>query len=478
VQKNLISPSNPQGVPTLGGTTYLQSFEINRGIYGVNYTQWFGDKFDTLFGFRYSNAYYYLANQSPPPQKSDSNAFDFNAGLDFKLTSWLRPYISASNTYNLPGTLITFTASPYGIPQPITHSLGEEAGLKFAPEGGWLSGSVDVYHVQSQNAQYILSGTLLTYINPKGLNGQFGSSGFGGAGASIAINEDSEGLEAALTASPTPYWRMRFSLGYTKGKVGNTTSYGVLYNDQFHENAAGQVTYADGALVYVNGAATGAATAVEVASTAAGATPLTVAAMSTGTSVYYANPAIISGAISSTSNVGKILLNPLYQAANGPVLTGQLGLPVSQIQINPGFTPTQTVVTSIDGDSTTGYPEWAVNYTTVFTVPSGWAKGIQIGGTAALAWERYDYYYYATTYVPGEPNIQFNWPDLVRFDGILGYRRKFGRITFSTQVNITNMFNRYKIVLLPNEITGYNNLNDVTFDQQPRVYQWTNTIRF
>lgn len=477
-QKSLVTPANPQGVPTLGGGFYLQSFQISRGLYGTNYTQWFGDKFDTLVGFRAANAYYYFANQTPPAQLEKSSAVNFDVGIDYKLTSWLRPYLSASDSYNLPGSLITFTASPYGIPPPIAHGVGEEAGLKFSTDGGLISGSLAVYHVKSENTQFILSSTLLNDINPSGLDGRYGASGFGGAGAGIAVNEDSRGAQLTLTASPLHNLRMRLSAGYTAGTIGNSTSYAQLYNDQFHEDSAGNVTYANGTPVYVAGAATSAASAKEVAPGTAGAVPLTVALMNNPASLYYANPVTVTGQVNAGSNVGKILITPLYSNTNGPILTGQTGLPISQIQINPGAPLPGTIVTTTAGQVTTGYPEWAANFTSVYTLPSGWAKGFEFGGTLNLAWKRYAYYYYVSSYTPTTPRRLFDWPDMFRFDGILGYSRKFRRVTWLSQLNIANMFNRYHVVIMPNAITGYPGVDDATFDQQPRAYTWTNTFSF
>jgi len=64
---------------------------------------------------------------------------------------------------------------------------------------------------------------------------------------------------------------------------------------------------------------------------------------------------------------------------------------------------------------------------------------------------------------------------------IIGYQRKFGRFTWSTQLNITNLFNHYHIVFLPGPNTGYTANGtgiNATFDQAPRYFTWTNTISF
>src|SRR5204863_4965170 len=114
-------------------------------------------------------------------------------------------------------------------------------------------------------------------------------------------------------------------------------AYDQLYNDQFYANAGGQITYKDGALVTVNGSATTAAQATVVAATAAGATPLTVNLISTPTSIYWSNPNLISGAISSTSAAANILKgtnDAANLATHGPILTGATLLPISSLQLN------------------------------------------------------------------------------------------------------------------------------------------------
>jgi len=59
-----------------------------------------------------------------------------------------------------------------------------------------------------------------------------------------------------------------------------------------------------------------------------------------------------------------------------------------------GVNPPGTIVTSTAGDQTTGYPQLSMNYTSHYTFPSGWMKGIQVGGTAILGWFFRDSYYF------------------------------------------------------------------------------------
>lgn len=470
VNKALISPANPQGVT--GTQLYLHSEALSRGYYAVNYTQWMDDKLDTLAGFRYSGAYAKQAASSAQPMLvADGNNLSFSLGADYKVTNWIRPYVTVSDSYNLPGILLTVPTDPYGSIAQVSHAVGEEAGLKLGDPKGKISGSLAFYTVRSKNEPYSIISNLVTDINPSGLNGRSGAPG-----TVINVDRVSSGGQITLTAAPTPSWRMRLSAGFIQGKIGTNTSYGQLYNDQFHENSQGQVTYADGTVVYVAPTFNSKTPAYTATNAPAGSVPLTVAKMSSPTDLYYANPVAVTGQITASSNAGKVL--NVVDATHGAILTGVTGLPISQMQINPGFTVPGTIVTSQSGDSTTGYPTFSTNFTSMYTIPSGWIKGVKFGGTVNLAWERNDYYYYPTGFTVGANRTLFRLPTQTRFDGIIGYERKLGKLRFSTQLNVTNIFNHYHVVILPNNVSGYPGVDDATFDQLPRGYTWTNTLSF
>jgi hypothetical protein len=62
----------------------------------------------------------------------------------------------------------------------------------------------------------------------------------------------------------------------------------------------------------------------------------------------------------------------------------------------------------------------------------------------------------------------------------LAYTHKLGRYTYRGQVNVNNIFNKYKIELRPSGTLGYT-VEDAmfaTFVGEPRQYVWTNTISF
>jgi len=101
-----------------------------------------------------------------------------------------------------------------------------------------------------------------------------------------------------------------------------------------------------------------------------------------------------------------------------------------------------------------------------------------IGGSTVLAWKRNMYNYYVTSAAPGVPRELFRQPTLVRFDAMLGYRRKFARFNWSAQLNVQNMFNRYSVLILPNPTTGWTGNLNATIDQAPRNYVFSTSFGF
>lgn len=160
---------------------------------------------------------------------------------------------------------------PVGNQPRVATAEGIELGLKMAKATGTVSGSLAVYETNSKNEQYTVQNALQLAINLAGLNGRFGPV----PSSVINVDRKSKGVQLALTVAPQKNWRMRFTAAQVDGRLGNTTSYPQLYNDQFHVNAQGRVTYADDSPVYVPPAFN--ANPLVVASTTAGAIPLTIA---------------------------------------------------------------------------------------------------------------------------------------------------------------------------------------------------------
>ncbi len=480
----LVSPTNPLGV-TLGGQAFSATHLTNKGIFGVNYAHWLEGRIDTLVGFRAANTISAVtdAGDAPPLppntyREIKSSNVSFNAGLTYHLSPLLHPYFSVSDSFNPPSSVST---DPYGNPSLVAHGLSEEVGLKFNNKDKSLSGAIIAFHTLSTNERITVSGAIVTEVNPAGLNGQWNSPG-----SSVNVNRESAGVQLQLTASPTKHWRIRISAAEIAGKIGSTVNWGQLYNDQFYQNSAGSVTYANGNAVYVN--STYNAKQLTVAPTTAGAIPLTAALMNNPTSVYFANPISVNGQINPTSAVWNVLKNGTDPATPGSgMLTGAVGLPISKAQINvstnptvAGYVPPPGVITGTNtGDLTTGYPKWSFNFTNSYSFDQGLLKGLQIGGSARVFGRLATYYYYVNGVSPTSPRIPFYMPNATLFDLLLGYTRKFKRVTYHAQLNVSNLLNHYQVVLLPGQFTGYTPTgSDAAFNTEPRAFTLTNRLSF
>jgi outer membrane receptor protein involved in Fe transport len=486
-QASLVTPLNPLGTPFPSGN-YIQTKYFNKGLYLVNYTQWLGGRLNTLAGVRrgeYIQDRFQHYDNFRSRYLSRTEPMNYNVGVDWNVTRWLHPYVNFSDSVMPP--YVANRTDPAGNSPTAAKGVGMEAGLKLNNAARTLSGTLAVFQTSAKGDLYGINGSIGAAINPNGLNGNSGGSNF------VSIDRKTRGVEVRLTAAPTKNWRLRFSAAHTDGEIGSTRVYEQLYNDQFYANAAGQVTYRNGTVVTVNGAATNAAQATVLAPTAPGAVPLTITMLSTpgANNPYFANPDLISGAINRGSAAANILLGTGNAAGintNGPILTGRVALPISDLQLNKtlsGVNPPGVIVATRVGDKTTGYPEYSANLTSNYTFEGEhFLKGLSLGGSFSAGWRQRAYYYYATPVTAANAltlrRTLLYTPPPRQFNLIVSYARRIGRYQWSTQVNVANVFNRYDIALQPNATTGYNVTSGInaTFYQQPRAYTWTNTIRF
>ena len=466
IDPKLISPNNP-----VGGTStavYQFTYTTTKGAYAVNHTEWMGGRLSTMVGGRMSEYHNQILTPARTGEQGNKR-FSYNMGATYQLLDWLHPYIGASDTYNQVGQ----NNDPYGEQPKLTHGIGMEVGLKATSRDGNISGTIALYHVKSDNEQFAAQSAVLNAINPDGLNGRMGDT----PNTQVHAARESKGVQMMLTAAPLKRknWRVRLSTAFIDGKVGETKSYDQVYNDRFYQNSQGQVTYRNGAVVYVN--PTYSAAQPVVSASTANAIPLTLAMMNTAGNPYYANPVPYSGAINSTSAVANVLRQ--VDLANGPILTGEVGLPISALQINPGAQPPPGTITVLQtGERNTGAPKYSANLTNVYTFDDGWLRGLRIGGTVRLAWKSIYYYYYANGVTPTVRPIPHYKPNLASFDGIFGYGRKFKRFDWSVQANVYNMFNRYKVQQFPNAVSGWAGPNGANITENPRSITVSTDIGF
>lgn len=464
INTSLITPVNPLGLTS----TNLNEHNIidNKGAFLVNFTQWDDGKLNTLLGVRPNQNFDSLLTVPPNSYRTSRlNSVDYDVGADYALLSWLRPYFSASDAVTPPEVM---TPDPAGNNPQAGRGIGEEVGVKFSNASKTISGSFSFYNANGKNEQYTVPASVTSAVNPAGLNGSVSN------GTYADVDRHTTGFQLNLTANPVSNWRMRLSAAETDGKINTNVAYKQYYNDQFYENGAGQVTYADGTVVYVN--PTFNAKTPTVTSTTPGAVPLTVALMNSSTSVYYANPTNPSGAINGTSTVATVLktVDPVH----GSILTGAVGLPISALQITPPFAVPGSIVGFTSGQGTEGYPAYSFSFTNVYTIPHGILRGFEVGGDLSVYWKQLVDYYLpaagATGYLP------FYAPTHGQFDLLLAYSRKFGKFGWRTQLNVFNLLNHYDVVIQPSTLTGYSVQNNLSaaFYGQPRQYLWTNTFSF
>lgn len=129
------------------------------------------------------------------------------------------------------------------------------------------------------------------------------------------------------------------------------------------------------------------------------------------------------------------------------------------------------------GEPTLGYAQYTFNLTQFYTFSGdNWLKGFGLGGTAATGFKYRTYFFNA----PDDSRNLYRAPNLTTVNAIVSYARKFKRFRWQTQVNVNNLFNHYLVDILPNNGSGYTNLQNLqaTFYGQPRAFVWTNTFSF
>lgn len=463
----LVSPSNPLGTIPANGNRMFNLLHT-RGLFLNNNVEWMGGRLVTMAGLRAASITARKVSQAVN-DKVTTRQVDVNVGANFGLNALLRVYGNYSNC-SFPPLAVDY--DPVGNLSTTGRGRGSELGLKLQNADATLSGSLAVYHAQSRNERYAVNGTYLNYINPAGLNGRYENGG-----STLSVDRVSRGVQLNLTAVPSRNWRLRFSGAETDGWLGAGKVYAQFYNDQFYTNSAGQVTYADGAVVYV--APTYNSRSPTVSPTAPGAIPLTVAMIGTPGSPYYGAPQPVSAQISSTSAVATVLrtVDPVH----GAILTGVTGLPISRLQIDPGANrPPGLIEVLKAGEKSTGAPKFAAAFTSLHTIGTGVLKGVELGGTFRARWLQRQFYYYPSGFALGRESALYSRPNQAYFDLIAGYNRKFRRFGWRTQVNIANVFNHYHLIILPNPVTGWSATNQLraTLDAQPRTYTWSNTVSF
>ncbi len=491
-----VRSNNPLGLASLAGNAGVSGQNNDghnwesrtAGFYAANNTGWWENRVNTLMGFRINNSFKRTPNlstlaSSPPWAESDKTNKSYNLGVNGAIRPWLNAYYSFSSTYN---TALVNANDPLGNPPATSSGVGQEIGLKFGDTRGRISGSIQYYKTNSKD-EMINAGTgVRDLVNPTGLNGSFdGPAGF--KNQWVNLDRTTRGLEVILTANPTRNWKVRLAATTSDGRNLTDKKYPLLWNDDFYVRNGG-VTYQNGTPVLVPTTPTVVTPTITTLNrqvdpatlqAQVGGTwePLTLAMMNDRTNPYWANPADDNGRL-QTSNLRRVL--QFFIGTNGSALTGKTGRATSDIPYawtDPNGTKGETVVAK-KGENTVGYAEYVFSMTNSYSFTGdNFLKGVSVGGTVGLGLKNRTFYYNT----PGGGRSLYSSPDTWQANTFVSYRRKLGkRFGFSSQVNVTNMFNHYVYGTLPNNGSGYTvpaNLG-VSFYGQPRMYVWTNTVTF
>jgi outer membrane receptor protein involved in Fe transport len=465
------TPTNPLGArgPT-SGVSFWDQTTYNYSNYIAISTDWFGDRFTTLAGYRYSqneNKRYQEPTQVKRQSFSEPNSL--NLGFNFRLTKSLRPYYGFSTGFNPPSVL---QFGPDGEVTKDSKAVGHEVGIKFDPKDSIFSGSIAAFKVVSDDEAISISTGLRQSINPPGINGERQPTQNW-----INVDRESEGLELSLTANPSSRWRSKLTLSVTDGTVKETKRYDVYYNDEFRVNGAGVITYADGSPVRVapNPANNNVATSRTIDLTLAmiNGTDLSTAAGAN----YTAQPDVVTGRITN-ANLRNVLVGNDPDRQGQGALTGNAGLPFSSIQygLRSGTTAAQnekarSVVVSQEGDPTSGYAKYSANWTNTYDLP-GVLKGFTISNT--IFWRDNDRLYSYFDAV-GDRKVKY-LPDSITANLMLRYRKEFGKYTWTSQINVENLFDQADLIYLPEETNG--RITRVRYHFEPRTWSWSNSISF
>jgi hypothetical protein len=472
-----ITPTNPQGTVGNNGNLTKQYVE-SHSYYVSNLSQWFGGRIETLTGLRYGDISQGNVGATGAWTALQHAGFTYVAGVSYEVRPWLHVFADIASS----GNPQLNTQDPYGVPNLSSEGGAPipDIGVKFSAFDGRIIGEVTWVPQNTLRHDAVgIDGDYLTAINPQGVNnsngftGRYSTTGLA-PNSQINVDRTTTAIEANLEFKVKKNWRASLHFNATDGSYLNTVSYNQVYNDQFYANATGTVTYADGTPVQVN--------PTKVGVVASGGVPLTIAMMNTSSNIYYANPNVDSGHISS-NNLLTILR--VVDPVHGAIATGATGLPLSAIQYN--FTDPNghhgVISPVVKGDKTNGYYRYTLSFVNKYDFDRGWLKGFGLGGTVNAGYQFRSHYYPIAN--PASPTnfttttrAMYLRPTVATFGLIASYEHKlFSRYRFKTQLNIQNMFNHYQI-LLPPSTALTPPFNNVVFTTEPRRWVWTNSISF
>jgi outer membrane receptor protein involved in Fe transport len=461
-----VTPGNPYGMipnnPTaanpnqFSGNWHRGAFSESVTIFVANFSEWRDGRLSTLLGYSLTQ---FEAISVQPGQNIGVTprawSPGWQAGVNYAFRPWLRAYAGIGASEQPENSTLSLFGET--LKHQSAEGLAPEVGLKMTSMDGRYSAQLNYnFETKAYNERRNTSSVnALDTVNPNGVNGRHGP----GAQNRANVDRSLTAASLTLTADPTRNWRMRFSLSYLDGEILTTVREAVVYNDQFHTRGS-NVTYADGTNVLVDPAGGNNRN-----------TPLTLTMINDPSSRFYANPDPSSGRITNT-NLRNALM--LVDPVRGMAATGVTGLPLSSVQYNYTSPYPDGIYTIYQaGDKNTGFNQYSVNFQNKYTFSEGILKGVGVFGDVRTYYKNRSYY---MTH-PGGARELFSLPRSTTFNLGVSYSRRIGqRYTWTTQVNVRNLFNHYKVWLLPSASNSQEAI--ARLSEQPRAYIWTNTFSF
>jgi outer membrane receptor protein involved in Fe transport len=454
--------SNPNGYSgnwNRGGETHSKLASL------ANYTEWMDGRLTTILGASLNR--FETLNSGPgnaPTYLAPRNYWGYQFGANYAAWRNVRVYATISTAGMSAGTTKDFYGNPLKVPK--AKSPSPEIGIKyFTPDGRYTLQLAHNFSTEVENETRNAGSDAFNAVNPNGINGRWNS-----ADQWINLSRKSSSTELTVAVAPNRNWRMRLQAVNLEGDVTADVKYKTLYNDQFF-TAGGVVTYSNGTPVMVDPAGKGGAATA----------PLTLAMINNPSDPYWANPDSISGSI--TSSLLKTTLTTVDPVL-GRAATGVNGLPLSAMQYawnNPG---NGEIIVVQKGDKNTGINEYTFNFQNNYTFSEGWLKGLGIFTDLRTYAKNRAYY---TQYFPsGTSNtlratrVLYRLPRSTVINLGLSYKHRLpgrlNRLTWTTQLNVNNVLNHYRVWITPNSGNAAN--LQARLSAQPRQFVWTNTIAF
>jgi outer membrane receptor protein involved in Fe transport len=482
------APNNPLGIVGDNSASFWDQNTYNYSNYLAMTNSWFEDRFTTLLGYRTSeneNKRY----QQTGKRFNQTNPNSLNLGINFRLTQSLRPYYSYSKSF-LPPDIVQY--GPYGELTRDSTATGQEFGIKFDPKGGIFSGSLSYFTVNSLDEAISIETAQRQRINQNGMNGEREPTQNW-----INVDRKSSGVELRLTAQVSRNLRSTLGAAITDGKVGETVKYQQLNNDRFHEwsdpaTGTRYAIYADGQTLAANSTSTLSTMDPFIVKwrppgTPAGtSTNLTVDAIRANVSLDANNGRILTGGASGTVRTalttdragvpGSASANRAFTGPieNHPRLTNNSATTSHQLGWLSPF-PNGEVELTREGEPTTGYAKYNINWTNNYDFTNDLLRGFSVGGTVFYRLENRLFNY--TDQADGNKRKTFYLPESVSFNLGISYKKRISKkIEWTSRLNVANIFNNYQVVLLPDENTGQR--VRARFSAEPRTWSWTNSLSF